>query len=1195
MKIPDRARNTILKKAALWAGSGILLFWVAGFMLLPYLAKPLLINALSEKFHRPVSIREIRINPVYLAVRINGLAMAEHDGKTPFFGFEELHVNLQMASLLRRAPVIEEISVTAPYLNVVRNADASYNLTDILDELAKPSDSPARYSVNNIQLSGGRIEFDDRPKQARHTISDLDLSIPFLSNLPYAADIYVKPVLSAKINGAPLRLAGQSKPFSASRDTAVEIDLAALDLAPYMEYLPARVNFGLTSARLDTQLAVSFAQPVGKEPAVLVSGKAALKDVFLTQGKGRPLLSFPLLAVDIRSADILRKQVSLNSVLLQQPRLHLKRNKSGTLNLAALIPADKAQRAAKGKAAQEAPLKLDAAEIRLAGGTLEFIDEGAALPFRIPLKEINLLARDFTLAPGKPFTVEASLATDAGESVRNIGQVALTPFVTEGRLEAGRLNLKRYAPYYRDKVRFDVEQGALDLSTRYRFSDGQFNLSQFAATLSKLRLRQPGEKSELANIPALRLKDGEFDLAKRSLVLGEVASSKGALRVRRGKDGTIDLANLAAPSANLAPAANRGRRQKDEPWQVAVRKIDIADYAVKFQDAAPVQPVTLSADNIKISAENFSTRKDAKGRLALKLRINKTGNLSASGTVGINPLAADLKVDAKSLALLPLAPYFAERINITVTDGTVSAKGALQLAVATGGALKTSFNGDARVDQLASVDKEGSEDFLKWKSLQLRRINVGTHPLLQVKIDEIALADFYSRLIVYGNGKLNVQSILAKSEQEKTDELAASQIQSPAPVAGNPPAPATQAAGKPLIAIVKISLQNGHVNFHDHFVQPNYSANITDLGGSVTGLSSSANILADVALKGRVDNQGQLAIDGKVSPLSGNLFLDLLARLTDFELSPLTPYATKYAGYGIQKGKLAFDVKYHIENQKLSAENHLSLNQLTFGDKVDSPTATKMPVLLAVALLKDRNGNIDINLPIAGSLDDPQFSLGDIIVKIIVNLVVKAVTSPFALIGSLFGGGEELSYLEFDYGTATLGAPAETKLKNLAKALYDRPNLKLEIAGRADPVHDADGLRKLALEHKIKAQKAAELVRNGQSVASVDEVAISPAEYAKYLAAAYKQEKIPGKPRNFIGMTKAQPMAEMEKLMLGHITVDSSKLQELANRRAQQAKEYLVRNGPIESERIFIVAAGAPGPEQEKYKLARTDFVLGTK
>ncbi|MEN6587712.1 MAG: DUF748 domain-containing protein, partial [Sulfuricella sp.] len=447
--------------------------------------------------------------------------------------------------------------------------------------------------------------------------------------------------------------------------------------------------------------------------------------------------------------------------------------------------------------------------------------------------------------------------------------------------------------------------------------------------------------------------------------------------------------------------------------------------------------------------------------------------------------------------------------------------------------------------------------------------------------------------IIHPDGSLNLQHIM---KEQKPGTAAKG---SAARTAGTPPKRAVAAADKPRITISKLTLKGGHVDFSDHFIQPNYSAHLTGVGGDVKGLSSDASTLAEVALKGRVDNQGRLNITGTINPLSGNLALDLLANLNDFELSSLTPYSSKYAGYGIQKGKLSFDVKYKVENRKLTAENHLFLNQLTFGDKVESPSATKLPVMLAVALLKDRNGNIDVSLPISGSLDDPQFSVGGIIVKVIVNLIVKAVTAPFALIGNLFGGGQELAYLEFDYGKAEIPAGGESKLEKIAKALRDRPGLKLEIAGQVDPDLDLEGLKRAMLDHKVKAQKFKDLPGKANDVAEIDQVKVEPAEYAKYLAKAYKQEKIPNKPRNLVGFAKDLPVADMEKLMLAHFQVDEDDLHDLANHRALEAKEYLINDGKVEPERIFIVSrlAAKSGQEKDaaKSKRSRVDFSLGAR
>jgi len=310
------------------------------------------------------------------------------------------------------------------------------------------------------------------------------------------------------------------------------------------------------------------------------------------------------------------------------------------------------------------------------------------------------------------------------------------------------------------------------------------------------------------------------------------------------------------------------------------------------------------------------------------------------------------------------------------------------------------------------------------------------------------------------------------------------------------------------------------------------------------------------------------------------------------DLSPLTPYSGRYLGYVIEKGKLALNLHYLIEKKKLDSQNKILLDQFTLGSQVESPDATKLPVRLAIALLKNRRGEIDLDIPVSGQIDDPKFSVGRIIIKIFLNLLVKAATSPFALLGSLFGGGEELSYVEFDPGLANLNEAGVKKIDILIKALNDRPSLKLDIEGHADMNKDREGLKQLLFIRKIKAQKLKDMVKQGNAAVPVDEVKIEPAEYANYLKLAYKAEKFP-KPRNFLGIAKDLPVAEMEKLMLTQIEVTDGDLRMLASQRALAVKDMLLKSKLVEQERIFLVEPKTLQPEKkEKVRDSRVDFKL---
>ena len=464
---------------------------------------------------------------------------------------------------------------------------------------------------------------------------------------------------------------------------------------------------------------------------------------------------------------------------------------------------------------------------------------------------------------------------------------------------------------------------------------------------------------------------------------------------------------------------------------------------------------------------------------------------------------------------------------------------------------------------------------------------------MAINVAEIALTDFYSKLILSPAGRLNVQDIVRKSGAEPVSvapAIPAKTSEEKAAVAAADKTVEKLPEKKPIpIKIAKITLQNGTINFSDFFVKPNYSANVTKLGGRITGLSSTEDSVADMDLRGSYANSAPVQIVGKLNPLAAKSYLDMKVDVTGIDLVGFSPYSGKYAGYNIEKGKLSLNLAYKLENNQLTAENRLFIDQFTFGDKVESPTATSLPVNLAISLLKNNRGEIDLNLPISGSLDDPQFSIGGLILKVIGNLFVKAVTSPFALLGSMFGGGEELSNVEFAPGRANINPAGSKKLESLAKALTERSALKLEITGRADPVADIDGFKRVAVERAMKAEKRKDMQKKDGEGESLNNIEIAPEEYKTYLTRAYKEGKFP-KPRNLIGMQKELPVEEMEKLMLANISVTDEDIRQLAKRRAENVQSWLIDQGKVPSERIFLLSPKSAA--DEKTKGMRADFSL---
>jgi uncharacterized protein involved in outer membrane biogenesis len=849
-----------------------------------------------ETLHRKLHIAQVEVHPLTLEFALQGVQLMEADAKTVFVSFERFDARLSWASLTQLAPVVREVHLAAPYVHFVREAPGKYSTDDIvaaLDEAARkkppaaPAAAPPKFAVHNIRVEGGRLEFDDRPKQAQHTVADLALGVPFVSTFPAQEEIFVEPLLKAVIDGAALNIQGKTLPFAPTPEANVDLNLDDIDLLRFVEYLPPDLPGHLASGHLALHLHLVAQLPKGQTPRLAASGTVALHGV-------------------------------------------------------------------------EAGLK-----------------------------------------------------------------------------------------------------------------------------------------------------------------------------------------------------------------QVS-------------------QPLKFAALELAIAAAEFPA-----GKLEATLTVNGKGRVGVAGEFAATPLKADLALNLDDFDLLPLQPLFADRVNLRVTRAALVGKGRVQLAQEEGKPLLAQLQGDYALPRLATIDAVNANDFVAWDTLAVQGLHFVLQPL-SLHIDRVTLDKLTARVILNANGRFNLQDVAKAQVEEKRSITEATPVP---PVAGaadatTPAAPApSRSAGPPLppISIGQVALRDGRVRYSDNFIKPRYSADLQDLHGTVSGLSSQAGSAATVDLHGKV-NDAPLLIAGTVNPLLREPSLKIQGSVHDMELAGFSPYSGKYVGYRIERGKLSFEADYELENRQLKATNHLVLDQLTFGDKVESVSATSLPVTLAIALLKDRNGVIDINLPIAGSLDDPQFSVGGLIVRVLVNLITKAVTAPFALLGSLFGGGEELSSIEFAPGQAVLAPAAQARLKSLATALQERPGLKLDISGRADPLADRTALQAAKLDALLRGLKRKDLAARGTLVSSA-EVQVTPDEYPALLARAYKAEVavnpvMPApaaapvaagdgtpKPAPAPGAASTPSQPAMEDLLRARQAVADEDLLALGNQRAAAAKDWLKGEGQVAEDRLALVAA----------------------
>lgn len=724
---------------------------------------------------------------------------------------------------------------------------------------------------------------------------------------------------------------------------------------------------------------------------------------------------------------------------------------------------------------------------------------------------------------------------------------------------------------------------------------------------------------------------------------------------RREPEGRGDRLTLSAPDHPELAAA---KAANDAPWTAQIAEIAVEggeatllDLATHVLDDEPARPIGVQELMLKVSGIDWDgrqLRKPLPVQLAATLRRPDATRRNArevpkfrwDGQIALTPLTASGRLSAEHLPLHWVDPYLDPSIGIHLQRAEGSMRGGFEFtetpkgpSVRAGGELLIS---DLRLRQARLQDgrRRSAEDLLSWQGLKLGGLRVALAPggAPDVKIQQAVLDEFYARLIINEQGRLNLRD-LNQTEQGQAVAAVAGTPAASAPVAAtvaratSAPTPATAsssaasagtvpvagaasaAAGDPplRISIGETRVNGGKVDFNDRFIKPNYSANLSELTGTLGAFSAGSAAMAPLQLKGKVEGTGLLDISGQLNPSGAPLALDITASATDIELAPLSPYAGKYAGYAIERGKLSTRVHYQIEpGGRLEADNKIVLNQLTFGDRIDSPTATRLPVKLAVALLKDSDGVIDVNLPVSGSLNDPAFSVGGLVGKLIVNLLTKALTAPFSLLSG-GGGGAEMSQLEFKPGTAALQPEAAKKLEPLTKVLADKPVLQLSITGWVDPDAErraAQGakledvliaerrreLRRASVTQAVSAPGAAVLAASAASAASGSSgtadgrpapIVLDDAQRARLLKVVYDNAKLPNKPRNLIGLSKDIPAEQMRELLMDSYTVTDEQLRELALQRAVVVRDALLERG-VPNARMFLASPKLHAKDDER-------------
>ncbi len=919
----------------------------------------------------------------------------------------------------------------------------------------------------------------------------------------------------------------------------------------------------------------------------------------LEDADGTSFVAFDRMHADFQLSSLVRWALTFREFRLEGPRTHIRLMPDGRPNFADMIDYAASQPPSK-------PPRLILGKFEIARGSVRVTNLMPAEPEDGTLEPIDLMLRNFTTIPDKEGRYGIVATDPSGGRWQWNGDLTFDPLHSAGVLEVSDSGLRKFWEIAKRRFGFEVTDGITDCRIDYatdvrgdsivsRINDARFSLTGFT-------MRAPGKEPDLLHIDSLRVTGIQVRYPEQTVNIERVLLAGTRVVAWLEPDTTLNWqalmtkpASAAAPASGTAPAAPPDSVAPVAPWTVELKEFSVRDLGVAFEDRTVSPPFAVMVAPANATLRNLSSEPGASIDLATDVTIAGTGKFEATGKAVAQPPSADLQVMLSDLPLKIFQPYVNPVAKLQLVSGTLGAKGKVQFRE---GARKDQpdlrYQGVVESRGFLARDRIVDDRFLAWKSVTASGIDYAP---TRVRVGGVRLSQPYAKILIHKDRTTNIQEIFGL----QADTVVAAQKPSEALAAMRKSA--TESSAIP-VRIGTIDVVEGSADFADFSLILPFAARIEQIAGSAKGLSSDSASRASVVLDGKMQPSGTASVRGEINPLAERTFVDLDVDFSGFNMPVLTPYTGQFLGREVDKGKMTLDLNYRLEGRHLVGENKILLDQFELGEKVESPEATKLPVGLALAILKDGNGQINLDMPVEGDLDDPKFGIWKVIWDFIMSLLKKVATAPFALLGSLFGGGDadELSHVDFPVGASAMPEDQKESMTKLAEALGKRPQLSLEVRGRSDAEADAVAIRHAKFEALAGEKLASDPKKYGGGVGYSPRLLedLYAERFEKQGLAEFKKkfempagELDPKHPQFKEGSKKLvidspRLYTAIQDTLTALQPVDEADLLSLANARGLTIKDQLVTQG-VDDARIYLMD---PEPGKVENGKVRIDLTL---
>ncbi|WP_421350877.1 DUF748 domain-containing protein [Aeromonas veronii] len=930
---------------------------------------------------------------------------------------------------------------------------------------------------------------------------------------------------------------------------------------------------------------------VGLRNPSLTLGATALLDA-----KQQPIIRFEQLFITPNlQASWQQKGVVLSAVTLTKPVVLLQRltDKKGDvrLNLTDALATLLAPAPSSEPETASAPLLVDIASVNVTDGHVRYQDQRKeSEPGWLPplnLEKVTLKLDNLRTEANHPTAYQLSATINGKSSLAAHGKLAVMSGMGQGKASLKQVDLKPFAPLWAPYLKLDLAKGHANAEVEYQLKEGKqgvlWQLSKGKLTLDNWQLKKH-KGDEFARFGQLALSDLAVDGQKQSLQIGKVTLQQPLLKATLNPQQELDLADLlieqapakpvkgahaanevannAAPkSAQQAKAAGNGKKHgAGKPWQWQIKQILIDKGDLTLTESSSGKPQARQLSGLKLALGPLGSKGEQPSKLTLATQFNQSSPLAFDGQLTLTPFTLSGEINQQGLPLTLAQPYLADLVRIKVQNGLLSSKTRLDLATTPQGDLsRLTLQGGLDINGLKVVDRADNQRLLEFNTLALTGLTYDGISQ-QMRIKDIALNKPFARIEINEDGTTNLQQLLLpQSAAAKSTE-----------------AKAGSKAPDFRFTIDQLRTEQGNLRFADRSLSQDFVADIASLGGQSRHISNIPGQRSDLAFNGKVDRYAPVTIRGGTNLLVANPILDIAVAFHNLELTTFTPYSGTYAGYAIDKGQLSMKLHYKLEGNRLEGDNDITIKKLQLGEKIKSDQAKDLPLGLAIALLSDANGVIQMNLKVKGDLDQPDFSIGNIFWDVLGNTLSKAITSPFSLLASLADGTEDLDELPFLPGDPDLTPTQQEKLVKLAQALKDRPKLSMNIRGKVNFNEERPILQRQKLERVL-----AKLTGNQADLDLLEQDSTLQEALAQAYEERFGEDLEDLADRLHLDEESAALRAQAVILLRDQQLITAKSLRNLAMRRAQNTKEFLVDSQGIAPERLFVLDSQVKEEDKE--------------